>query len=388
MNSNIGTSQWEIGSLYHHLQQLQDKRHARGRRYPLAEVLVLVALCKLCGEDETQGVAEWVQLRQDELRHALDWQRATFPHASTYGRILAKAVDVEAFEHIVNQFLQQQVNAEEAYALDGKSLRGSIESGNTRGQHLLALYAVESGVTIAQTQVEIKENELSVAPALLASVNLSGRVVTGDAMFAQRNLSEQITQAGGDYVWIVKDNQADLRQALERLFAPEHCLPAHSPLQTDFEVAHSICKGHGRLERRTLTSSSLLKTYCGWEGMQQVFRIERHTLLFKQQKTRQQVEYGITSLARAAANPQRLLRLVRQHWHIENGSHYVRDVSLQEDACQVRDGQAQHAHAIVNNLVLGLARRQGFGYLPTARRFYAAHPLAALDLLLKSSTLQ
>jgi predicted transposase YbfD/YdcC len=387
MNSNIGDSQWEIGSLYHQLQQLADQRHARGRRYSLAAGLVLVALCKLCGEDETEGVAQWVALRQAALRQALDWQHPRFPHASTYG-ILAKAVDVEAFEQVVNQFLQQQVTPEEGYGVDGKNLRGSIAEGETRGQHLLALYAVDSGVKVAQTNVSVKENELSVAPALLASVDLTGWVVTGDAMFAQHCLSQQITQAGGDYVWIVKDNQAQLRQAIALLFTPERCLPAHSPLHTDFEVAQTVEKGHGRLERRPLTTSSLLNTYWEWEGLQQVFKIERHTRLVKSQRVRQQGEYGITSLARTQAAAPRLLRLVRQHWHIENGSHHVRDVSLREDGCRVRNGQVQHVLAVVNNLVLGLARRQGFRYLPDARRFYAAHPLTALALFLKNATLQ
>ena len=104
MNSNIGKTQWEIGWLYQQRQQREAQRQRRGRRYALAEVLLWVALSKVCGADETHGVAAWVQLRQEALRRALDGQRDPFPHASPYGRSLAKAVDVAAFEAVVVSF--------------------------------------------------------------------------------------------------------------------------------------------------------------------------------------------------------------------------------------------------------------------------------------------
>src|SRR5262249_260825 len=106
--------------------------------------------------------------------------------------------------------------------------------------------------------VDEKANEIVVAPELLKTVNLAGRLISGNAMFAQQRLSQQIVDALGDYVWIVKDNQPTLRAAIERLFTQKAKTKVHSPLPTDFQVASSLDKGHGRLEWRSLSTSSLL----------------------------------------------------------------------------------------------------------------------------------
>jgi len=138
------------------------------------------------------------------------------PPPTTYSRVLGEAVIVEEFEAVVSHFFGQRARQGEAVALDGKALRGTIEAGHSRGQHLLAVYDVESGLALQQTEVETKENEISAAPELLRQLDLADRVVTGDAMFTQRRLSEQIVRAGGDYLWMVKDNQPTLREAIER----------------------------------------------------------------------------------------------------------------------------------------------------------------------------
>jgi predicted transposase YbfD/YdcC len=194
-------------------------------------------------------------------------------------------------------------------------------------------------------------------------------------------LSKQIVEAQGNYVWIIKDNQPSLRAAIERLFAPEKCTKAHSPLRTDFQSASSLNKGHGRLERRCLTSSSLLNTYADWDAIGQVFKIERHVTQLNSGLVSQQVEFGITSLKTDQASAQRLLQLVRNHWLIENALHYPRDVSFHEDSCQVRWPVAHRAIAILNNLALGLIRQLDFDFVPSARRFLAANFHLALQLV-------
>jgi hypothetical protein len=105
--------------------------------------------------------------------------------------------------------------------LDGKSLRGTIPAGQTHGLHLLSLQQAAQNLVLAQTAVASKENEISAAPRLLKQVDLRGKVVSGDAMLAQKKLSRQIVQAGGDYLWIVKDNHPTLHQQLEEHFAAE-----------------------------------------------------------------------------------------------------------------------------------------------------------------------
>ena len=172
-----------------------------------------------------------------------------------------------------------------------------------------------------------------------------------------------------------------MRQAIERLFAPEFCLPGSNQLKADFLTARQIDKAHGRLEQRFLTTSSLLTAYLNWPGLQQVFKLERQTTYLKTGKLTHETFYGITSLSAQQASPARLLYLKRQHWCIENCLHYCRDVSLPEDHSRLRAGQTPRAMAILNNLTLGLLRLAGFQRIPSARRYFDAHPLHALYLL-------
>ena len=130
---------------------------------------------------------------------------------------------------------------------------------------LVSAYQVDDGVPLLQVKVSAKGNELVVAPQILARLDLQGVLVTGDAMFAQRNLSSQIVEAGGDYCWIVKENQPTLFDDLRLLFGPQpEELPGTSPIPDDFVTVRTVDKAHGRLEERVLTSSSLLAEYQGW----------------------------------------------------------------------------------------------------------------------------
>jgi predicted transposase YbfD/YdcC len=374
--------EFEVKSLYAAFLKIGDKRKARGKRYALATILTLSVLAKLGGEDTAEGMAEWVQERARQLRESLGIKRQRMPHAVTYRRVLGQAIDVQEVEQVIGQFFKQgQVKADQL-AMDGKTLRGTIEPGQTRGVHLLAVYAVETGVVLHQVNVELKENEISAAPKVLAEVLVADQVVTGDAMFAQRDLSSQIVEAQGHYLWTVKDNQPTLRAEIERLFGPEKVPLGSAPLRTDFQTATSITKGHGRLEKHTLTASALLNATSDWPHLGQVFQLVREVRHLKSGKTTQEVSYGITSLSRLLASPQRLLTLRRQHWAIENKLHYCRDVTFHEDACSIAIGHAPQAIALLNNLVLGLLRSRGFSAIASARRHFSAFPLDALALIL------
>jgi hypothetical protein len=199
--------EFEVNSLYAAFIKVQDKRQARGKRYEIATILTLSVLAKLGGQDTPEGMAEWVQHRAEQLRASLRLKRQQMPSAVTYRRVLGQAIDIQEVEHVVGQFFKQGQAKTKQLAMDGKSLRGTIEPGQRRGVHLLAIYAVDTGVVLHQVNVEAKENEISVAPKVLAEVVVEGKVVTGDAMFTQRDLSSQIVEAHGHYLWTVKDNQ-------------------------------------------------------------------------------------------------------------------------------------------------------------------------------------
>lgn len=236
-----------------------------------------------------------------------------------------------------------------------------------------------------QLEVQGHENGIPAAGRIVQCVDLRNKIVTGDAQLAQRELSVQVVHAGGEYVWVVKDNQPQLRADIATLFGPKACAPGFSPTPKGFDTARSFGKGHGRLERRTLTSSCMLQGYLDWPYAEQVFRIERRFVRMTDGLVEEETTYGVTSLAHTEADAKRLLGLVRSHWGIENRLHYRRDETLREDRCRIT-GQGAHVMAIINNLVLGLLLRQGVTNVPDARRYYDANPEQAVHLLLLAPT--
>lgn len=375
----------DLDSLFAALAELRDQRDARGLRYTLVTVLVFIVLAKLCGEDHLRGMAQWVALRKEALAEALGLAKPQAPHATTYSRVLNKAIDIDAFEQVVRNFFRDQPGAGQSTLinLDGKTMRATIPEGKTKGVHLLAAYLPEEGWVAFQVEVGSHENEIPAAKRVVKQLDLRGKIVTGDAMLAQRELSVAIAEGEGDWIWTVKGNQGQLQQDIEILFEPELCTGGFSPSHKDFQTAVTRGKRHGRRERRTLTSSSLLKEYVKWPYCEQVFRLERHFVRTSDDKVFQEVSYGVSSLTRDEANADRLLELVRGHWGIENGLHFRRDDTLKEDRCRLK-GQGAQAMAVINNLVLGLLRKTSFETLPDARRYYEANLPDAIALVMRS----
>ncbi len=375
----------DLDSLYAWLARLHDKRHARGVRYALVTVLLFLVLAKLAGQDRLYGISQWVRYRKEPLAQVFHLKKPRAPCANTYRNILGCVIDIEEFEQVVRDFFASQPNAgwSLVIALDGKTLRGTIGAGQMRGQHLLAAYVPAEGWVLFQVEVDGKESEITAAPRVLKYLDLRGKIVTGDAMFAQRELSLQIIAAGGNYLWTVKDNQATLRQDIELLFQPERTVKGFSQGTQDFRTAATTEKKHGRLEHRVLTVSTELQGYLDWPGAKQVLKLERHFTRLADGHVSQEVVYGITSLTAKEAGPNQLLRLIRSHWGIENGLHYRRDETLREDWCHLKRGQAPRAMAVINNLIVGLTLRLGWKNLAAARRYFDAHPPKTQQLVLR-----
>lgn len=376
-----------VAHLLDYLKQVKDGRKRQGLRYPLEIVLVLFILAKLCGENKVYGIADWVQQRSDYLIETLGLQlkRKRLPHHSTYRRILTEEINADELDHIVGEYLAQlpQNGQDVVIVLDGKTLRGTISAEDPFGLHLLAAYLPGEGIVLMQMVVEKdKENEIGVAPKLLKCLELRNKIVIADAMHTQRQVSIQIVAAGGDFVWIVKDNQASTRQAIEQLFAPEKPVPGLGCPAMDFRSAQTVEKQAGRIEERRITVSSLLNDYLDWPHLGQVFKLERRFTTLATGEVTTEVQYGLTSLKAQHAHPERLLSVVRSEWGIENGLHYRRDVTFQEDQTRMTDHRMGRVMASINNLVIGLLNKQGFRNHAQARRAFNACPAKALELIL------
>jgi predicted transposase YbfD/YdcC len=376
----------DVGSLYARFQALSDKRKRRGRRYSLAMVLVVIMLAKMCGEYHPIGIAEWAKHRAEWLVELLKLKREIMPHDSTYRRILGKVVDVEELERVSSAYLSGKkfFGRQVLVAIDGKVLRGTLDD-KQNGTYLLAAYLPNEGIVLTEVAFEGKGHEASAAPIMLKSIDLREKVVMGDAMHTQRPVSIQIVEAGGEYIWFAKGNQPQMEEDIRLWFDPDvQPIPGMNFPPKDLETVQHTNKGHGRLETRTLTVSSQLQGYLDWPYLEQVFKLERRFVSFKTGEVQGETVYGFTSLKRDEITPLDLLDKIRSYWGIESGLHYRRDVTLREDYTRLTKGRAGQAMACLNNLILGiLLSKKMFRTIPTARRYFSAHPDEALNLFLR-----
>jgi predicted transposase YbfD/YdcC len=181
----------------------------------------------------------------------------------------------------------------------------------------------------------------------------------------------------------VKDNQPDLLAAIADAFDDEGVSPRERKLAAaERQAATSTDKGHGRVERRTLTSTTALSggkdAYLDWPHLGQCFKLVRERTT--NGRTTTETVYGITSLTREKADAARLLKLVRCHWSVEALFH-VRDVTFGEDACRVRSGSAPYALSALRNAAFTLLEQGGVANKAAALRRHAAHPAEALALV-------
>ncbi len=243
-------------------------------------LLLSIVLAKLSGEDRPSGIADWVAHRREQVAQALGLGLVRAPHHNTYRRVLARAVAPEELDAAVSEFFRDlpQVGRSVLLGIDGKTVKGTIDAEDPHGAHLLVAYLPQEGIVLLQVPAGRKDGKIRVAPALVGALDLRGKLVTAAALHTQRALSAQIVAAGGDYLWVVKDNQPTLRADIAELFTADARTVEGGHVRYDFRTARQAAKGHGRWEGRRITVSSELKGYSDWPGLAQVFRLERERI--------------------------------------------------------------------------------------------------------------
>lgn len=355
-------------SLMERWRRVPDPRKARGRRYEWALLLTLITLAMASGEKTVQGMGDWVLHREAELRKSLGLGEGRLPSTDTLRRALAN-VDIEALEREVRNWSSEVAvdegdpQALRAVAIDGKAVRGA-------GRHdaplcLVGFVEHGTGRVIDQEAVADKSNEITAVPALLERAGVPGLVITMDALLTQRTIAKQILTQGMDYLMVAKDNQPRLLTAISAHFED-------GPPDLTIRHHERVEKGHGRIERRILDVTDAPSDWVGWPGAQQILRRTVYRTTISTGKTSRSVTYGVTSLGKHRADAAQLEQLWRGHWTTENPVHYVRDVSMGEDLCQVRCGNAPRALAALRNAVLNVLRTGPWRSVPAAQRAMAA----------------
>jgi predicted transposase YbfD/YdcC len=232
-----------------------------------------------------------------------------------------------------------------AIAVDGKTLRGTCDETG-QGVHLLAAMTHDDGIVVSQREVDGKTNEITCFQPLLDSVDLAGVVVTADAIHTQRSHASYLVERGADYLLIVKANQPNLFTQLDSL--NWNLLPLHTNENT----------GHGRIERRTIQVQPA-PANIDFPHAAQAFLIERYVTDTASGKNSAIAVLGITSCDTTQADAPQIAAHTRNHWHIENKLHYVRDVTYTEDASQVRTRNGPRIMASLRNLAISALRLTG-----------------------------
>jgi len=259
-------------------------------------------------------------------------------------------------------------------ARDGKTLRGSKKQG-APGTHLLSLVSPGLGLTLVQQAVEDKTTEIPASLEVLRRLLFTGEVITVDALLTQREIATTIVERGGAYLRPAKDNQPELRDMNTAVLA--------TPPTLAEPVRHAMerTSGHGRPERRSIQIRALLPGDTDWPHAQQVFRIDRRVVRVTTGEVRHESVLGVTSLHPDHASPAEILQRVRGHWTRENRSHYVRDVTVDEDRSQVRTVAIPQVLAALRHRAIGAMRVAGYTNIAATCRRFAARPTAALALI-------
>ena len=372
-----------LRSLFECLGEVPECRRDRGKRYPLNTVLAIAVAARLAGYRGGNAFAQFAALLSQEQLEAVGafWspskQRYTAPAITTFHNILA-ALPPETLDNAIGQWTGQHSTAHAPVAMDGKDLRGASKQTEDGRRMMVAAVEHDSGMVLGQVEVDSKSNEIPAVRELSSSLDLAGRIVTVDAMHAQHETARCLLGRRADYVIsAIKDNQETILEDLKAI---------------DFSDApwhETVDKGHGRIERRRCAAVDLSGAewdgYANLHGRRQAMRIEREIL--KTGKSSIEVTWSLTSLGTDRAGPEELLALVRNHWHIENRLHYVRDFTYDEDRCRAYVRHLPRNLACLTNVAIAIVRCSGrFRYLPEANRHYAARAQDALDAILIAPT--
>ncbi len=352
-----------IASLTGHFSILVDPRVQRTREHELMDVLVIGLCCMVCGGESFYDMEHFGQAKLAWFKTFLKLPNGV-PSHDTFNRLFC-ALNPRQF---LDCFLSwtQSVRAAipgEIVALDGKALRRAIDAG-AGPRCIVSAWAEDNGLVLGQLEADGKSNEITAVPQLLRALELSGCIVTLDAMGCQKKIAREIREADADYVLALKGNQGVVHQEVKTFLdatlaekkkarPPGAPRPKAAALLAKFETVE---KEHGRVETRRYYMSDRLEWFEGaseWEGLRSVGMVEA----IREIKGQASIErrYYLSSLPLDARN---FARAVRGHWGIENKLHWVLDVNFGEDQSRARAGHAAQNLATLRRLALNLLKRE------------------------------
>jgi predicted transposase YbfD/YdcC len=344
-----------LETLITELETIEDPRCEWRVEHRLVDILV-IAVCAVLGEAESfEDIALYGRCKRDWLQRFLALPNG-IPSHDTFRRVLM-LIDPGAFERSflgwVRAVFRPGEGAPRQIAIDGKTVRGSFDRRHGRSPlHLVSAYATEHGLVLAQRAAEEKRGELTVLPDLLDGLDLEGCLVSLDALACRPEVAERIVGRGGDYLLTLKGNRKRAHAEVRDWFAA-NAFALGASLRPCFDAFDD---GHGRLVRRRVFACPDVGVFASledWPGLRAVLAVETICGVPGTSKVTAEIRHHISS---SKLPPEVLAAAVRNHWRIENGLHWVLDVTFREDASRVRERNAARNLALLRKIALNLVR--------------------------------
>lgn len=310
-----------------HFKNIQDPRSIRNQKHPVMMLIGTTLLASLSGIDSFSGFADFTEAHREELSPYFDFPSGT-PSHDTYQRFW-EAVNPEEFYAAFLDFTQSlSMTLGTVINIDGKTIRNS---GHEKALHIVSAWCHTNQLVLAQQKVDSKSNEITAIPVLLKLLDLNNRIVTIDAMGAQREICEQIISQGGHYLISLKGNQGTLHKDVMDYFNDKKTLE-------NSLISEENDKGHGRIEQRIASSFDQiewLQQEHTWPGLKSIGMVS--ATVWKKDKVMEEKRFYISSLP---ADARQLNQVARAHWGIENQLHWRLDVVFNEDGSCIRNDNA------------------------------------------------
>ena len=336
-----------------YFQDLEEPRvYTENMRHDLLDIVVISILAVVSGAEGWTDISAWAQTHQDWLATFLRLPHG-LPSRDCFRRVISR-ICPDQFQTCFTAWTAAVCEATggEIIAIDGKTLRHSFDRRSGKNAlHLVSAWAVKNHLLLGQTAVDQKSNEITAIPKLLEILDLTGAVVTIDAMGCQKQIVRQIRDGGGDYVIGLKGNQQHLQEAAEQEFTKH--------MEDDF--AHVACRqhhtqeqGHGRTEERSYYQMKVPLDLSGreeWDGLKTIGLVISNTKC--NGKVTDEARYYISSLPLSV---KRFAEAVRGHWGIENSLHWTLDVTFDEDQSRISKDHGAENIGLLRRIAVSLLK--------------------------------
>jgi predicted transposase YbfD/YdcC len=345
-------------SIVTHFQSLEDPRIERKKKHLLLDILVIALCTLLTGGEGFQDMELFGKSKRAWLQTFLALPHG-IPSHDTFGRVFAR-LNPQRFQECFLAWTRAvaQLTQGTLVSLDGKTVKASFDRATaTSPLHMLSAWCSDQGgLVLGQIKTDTKSNEITAIPELLQLLAIKGCIVTIDAMGCQTAIARQIRDQGGDYLLALKGNHKKAYTAIKAYFHQE--IEHHLAWRNDENFFDAFDDTHGRTVRRrvwTITELAVLPELMKWPGLQSVIVVETIRMAHQHAPVTSDYRFYISSLVRSATA---FVRMIRQHWDIENKLHWSLDVTFNEDRSRIRKEHAAENMAAVRHVALNLLRQE------------------------------